>query len=503
VFLATDLASAQQFKETCLSRGNFLFEGNNSDLNEINKLLFTKEAPIIHQPKQIGYYEGNWIFANCGIDKEGNVIPMDDNGVIWINNKGYQVPNIYIGEEDDNSTLPTFDLHESITDAELQQIAHTFKNNLNSFEAYLALGWVVAGIHSNPIFKAKHKFPFLFISGKRRSGKSTVGSWLMQFFGMDVDDGKGISGSSVVSISRKLGYFSSLPSWYDEYKSTDKKVKQKDSLLRGVYNRQGTDKGIKANFGLRTEKIRGYVLLTGEEVPEDNALLTRCVVIQLSENKRSNKYYKDMLKLTHKFPVAGLYWIQQAQKKGSDELLEIIEELYKELVNEEIDGRTADNYAIIAGSFIFAYKSILNMDELDEFKKWLITEAKRNKQEQESEHILNIFFDDLSTLTMDGEIELDKDMCLDGTTLYISFNRVYDIWAEYCKRVNKATIPKQSLLNYIKEEPFFIDGSVKRWMPLRKASVRTISIDITKCNELAPLREWIKNLENNTEEEPY
>ena len=80
---------------------------------------------------------------------------------------------------------------------------------------------------------------------------------------------------------RQLAWYNSLPYWMDEYRN-NYKVKKWDGFFRNLYNRQSAARGT-LGASVRSPGVNACLMLTGEETPEDNALLSRCVVISLAK----------------------------------------------------------------------------------------------------------------------------------------------------------------------------------------------------------------------------
>ena len=62
-------------------------------------------------------------------------------------------------------------------------------------------------------------------------------------------------------------------------------------------------------FGIREGKVRGGLLICGEETPEDNALLTRCVVVNVSAMNRKTNHFN---------------WFQANKKKFSNFMYQML-----------------------------------------------------------------------------------------------------------------------------------------------------------------------------------
>src|SRR5690606_20740348 len=238
--------------------------------------LMRDMGDVVHMPEQIGEIKpGFWLFGNVAVYK-GDVVRPDSDGIFWIDGMGYKPQSLTVGPRGEmiEDAIPALFTGE----VDIKEIVEHFRGALGGgYEACVGLGWVVATLFSRPIFVRYKAFPFPFPHGKRESGKSTYMRWLMAFFGSETD-GVSLAETTQNYIMRALSYYSSLGVWFDEYRN-EPRITQKDGYLRSAYNRQLAGKGIKDAFGARSYVVRGTVAISGEELPRDNGLFTRCVPI--------------------------------------------------------------------------------------------------------------------------------------------------------------------------------------------------------------------------------
>lgn len=448
------MVSVQKFKEFCISKGNFIFEGTESDLLELWKFEFAKDqGKLIFQPDHLGYLaeHNSWLFGNMAI-KDEEIIAPDESGIFWIGNQGFKpIPLNMVGENVEG--LPAVvKLPEDETNCLLAYALANLKENIGGYQAWLALGWVKACIYSAEIFDYFKFFPFLFLYGKHQSGKNTLARWLLAFFGLSDADGESISESTQTGISRRLSYFSSMPVWLDEYRN-DKKVTRLDGFLRNVFNRIGAVKGIKKEFGTRGVTVRATLILSGEQLPEDPGLRSRCIPIQLKKKDRKDDLYNWINNSSDKFSSITLKWILEKNEEGVKSLLDDIEALKDELTGKHgLDTRLAEVYAIPIGAFLSIHKD-------QGFFDWAINEANRDKQSKEEEQILNRFMDDIEALVRKGEIPeqyFEVDQFKGEIKLY--FNGIHNIWQkDFRLRTGENPFPRQTILDHLREEEYFVE----------------------------------------------
>lgn len=494
MFDSETLTRVTEFMSECKKAGNYIFKGDFNDLIALNELLLKQEEDIVSAPDHIGRInEKNWLMGSYGIDSNGEKVQADENGIIELDANKYMVRNLNVADEEDTAYMPVEPKKvEDIDKDFLTKTAQTIKENIGGFEAWLALGFAVAGWYSTEIYNhnGEKSFPIFFISGKRNSGKTYLARWLMSVFGFPHIDGKNFGMPSLVSMVRKLGYYSSLPQWYDDYKNGIRDIKARDDFLLGAYNRQGADKGTKSGFGVRSERIRGLLLISGEDTPANNAVFSRCSVIQVSAYSREDSKLDEMLELVRKFPSMGVYFLKNKQEYGSKTLLESIDWMQKILEKNGIDGRTARNRAIFAAAFLYEFGNSITQEEKDEFIDWLIDTSVTTKEETEGDHIVSRFFEDVSTLMERGELVHGKDYKIEDGYIYLWFKGVYDIWTANYRDVD---IKRTVLINYLRKEPYIEKENHSKRLGENQSVKKTIVIDYN----LAPFSEFSEFCSDN------
>lgn len=457
-----EMAGGEAFKKFCFSKGNYIFKGSTQDLIEIWNLEFSREAGIvINVPEKIGRLDDRtWLFGNMAI-RDGKTYRPGEDGIIWVDGEGYKPQSLHLGPKDE----PIEDAIPCLYDGPLDivDIANRMRLCVGGYEAYIGIGWVVMTIFSRDIFKKYKALPFLFPHGKRESGKSSFMRWIIRFFGVE-SDGIALSETSQNYIMRALGYFSSLGVWFDEYRN-ENIITRKDGYLRSAYNRQLSGKGIKNTFGAKGYDVAGTVSISGEEVPKDSGLFTRSCFVQMSSNKRDRTYYDDLNIDSEKFS-GFVYHLILNYDKYKDRILKTISDLKKMLVKVKISDRTAENWAILAGCFWVTVK------EDQDFILWVKKVCKDLKFNGENDHALTQFLNDLNYLASTEDMDREKFFSYDQgkQELYIWWNGVYEAWAvHYKKKTGKEPFDKKSVLDYLKDEPFFKEqktakiGAISRW----------------------------------------
>lgn len=469
---STPMVKRDLFADFVMSKGNYIWTGTNDDLATIWRGLFLEDdGRHIIEPDHIGWVadEKMFMFGNLAINKDGEEIRPDKHSIFWREKYGLKpVPvSISSGKAPINEGIPML----SSTEIDLVDIRNRLIETIGKYEAHILLGWVGSVLFMEDVFNAFNCFPFLFITGRRGSGKSTVAEWTMNFFGIETG-GKMASDTTAVAIQRYLSYYSSLPVFIDEYRNT-KQVTVKNGFLRNVYNRQSAGKGIKAAFGVREGKVRGTLLVSGEETPDDNALLTRCVVINVKEKNRVVNHFNWFQ--NHRSGLSYLTYHVLKQKKAI--LSHYLENLHggKEFfVKRGLDDRMAINYAVIGSGYCALFGELPR-----DFQDYLATESQRVKSEYDQEHAMQVFWEDLLALQSTGRMR-EEMWTFDGDHYYLYFGGLYNVWASEHRSVHGTEPFKAAAIRkYMEEEPGFVEFNVQK--KIGKYNRKCVVFDRTKA----------------------
>lgn len=469
---SSSMAAADAFKKFVLSKGNYVFKGTGTDLTNIWEYEFlNNDGELIYMPEQIGWIEAHkvWLFGNMAI-KNGKIYRPDNDGIIWVEGKGFKPQSFSVGSIDIENSIPCL----SEKAIKIQDVADRIRHSVGGYEAYIAIGWVIATIFSKDIFTKYKCMPILFPHGKRESGKSTFMRWMMMFFGVETE---GISVGKTTTanyVARALSYWSSLGIWFDEYRN-ETGVIEKDGLFRSAYNRQLSGKGTATAFQAKGFSVASVLSISGEELPKDNGLFTRCIPLQISSYKRNREFYEWINKTSEYFSYLTFDLIRNYDLY-KDRIMANIADLKAALVQRGITDRTAENWGICAACF----DSVVMEDA--GFIQWVEQSCQEIKRTGEEEHMLNQFWTDVNTMISSNDLG-DKHLKIEDNKLYLWMQGVYGEWtAYYRKRTGRDPFDLQSISKYLKEEPYCLEASVPK--KIGKVSRRTYVIDLEKSNDI-------------------
>jgi len=483
--LPSDLSNPQRFSEKCLSAGTFyVLSSHTEDHGMLARYIMNNAKETLRSPNYIGKIKDGWLFGNCGINNEGELIEPSEDGVINFGRVRYLPKSVILGDEG-TSSLPQLKYKEKVEDGYLKTLLDSVLKCWGTMDALLGLGWTVSAIFSDVVYKEKRCFPYLFATGKRGSGKSTYLSILCQAFGI-TEWGTSIDTTTKVGMDRMLSYMSCLPKWYDDFKMSSKTIRSKHNIFLDTYNRANSEKGTRdSKFGLQSNKKRGLLMLTGEDAPSGdmNAVQDRCCILTFSANDREPEGEKERLnatkELAESFSSVSIDWFKASvQKKEQAKFMKILDTTMDQIKNEGVDMRKSLNYALCVAGFIYGFGDIVSDQELDKLIKWGKEKAVVQKQAVDSEHPEMEFIKDLGIMAsldsknlfkLHQEIDyLVEQECKD-TVLYFSIRDVYKKWSGYNKQHGlENEINEKSLKEYLSKEPFFVTGARKQLTSGRK-----------------------------------
>ena len=444
-----DMGGAEGFTTFCFKHGNFIWRGFKEDLLTIWQGLFLEDdGRHIIEPDHIGWIEseGLWVFGNIAVDKYGKEMRPDKNHIFWLEKKGIKpiALGVTSGKQQISEGIP----YVSLTPCDIGEIRKRLSDTIGEIEAVKCLGWASAIPYMEDIFDAYGCYPFLFITGRTGSGKSTIAEWITCLFGIE-DAGKSLSQTTVVAIQRSLGYYSSLPVFLDEFRNTSD-IAFKTGFLRNVYNRQSSGKGIKSNFGIREAKVRGTLIVAGEETPNDNAILNRSILVEVVKKIRTTNHYDWFTKNKNKFSW-HIFNIIKNKPAQRDLFMRVLAEAKDYLTQHAgVDDRTAVNHAVIcAGHAItFGEQDLI-------FTKMLVKEAQKTNTDYAKDSIISEFISDLQVMAHAGHLG-DKYWMVDNDKIYLYFNGLYNLWSADARKRGKDPFKASSVRGYFKEEPGLI-----------------------------------------------
>lgn len=444
--------------------GECQFRGSKEDLADVINLEHARsKESIIVEPDHVGKVAGKdlWLFGNGAI-MNGEFVPAGDNRTCWNAEKGYRAAN-YIGSEVEDENISRWQKRipypdfENLDSVDLKEIARRLYKNFGGerggHHALLAFAWGLSCAHSHEFYEEFGSFPLLYLIGPKESGKSTIARWICRMYGITIP-GLNVDAASNVGVGRLVAYYSSLPAFLDEAREHSLKNTGKETLLRSVYDRQPVVKGTReASNRMRITVVRAPVMLSGEQVPTDPALNTRCLFPAFSTTHQGwGSEYQWLEKASRKDFARILPWILLRGPAVND-LLDKATSYYNEL-KKEFSPRVALNYAVAAASYI---KMADPEDELG-FLPWIAASCQVTHRDQLEDDELSFFFEDLDKLKRDNEIKAGTDYEVRGGKLFMCWRRCWEAWEARQKKLpDRTPMRSNTSLKLLRQKPYLED----------------------------------------------
>ncbi len=264
------------FDNAVTAHGNFLYTGSRPEFQKLRAYLFDRMGTG-RKIDVLGWQpEGFWAWNNKVTVPGKTSIDIDENGVFKFEGTSYYVPSAnkiylnnpfkYDGQKKMMCVYPDFNFSEYSL-----QLKKVHRNH-----SITALLFALATPFQDIVVKNIKNFPLLFLSGPPSTGKDQLAACAQGFFGVP-QTGIGLaSGVSTAKAQvREFAQFSNIIAQLSEYKRGDVKL---DEMLKDLWDRRGYKRGnIDSHVGTESIPILSSVIITSNDFPDNDALLTRII----------------------------------------------------------------------------------------------------------------------------------------------------------------------------------------------------------------------------------
>lgn len=305
---AESFASSRDFKKLVGSYGTFLYLGTDRELQELVGMvrLKHKDVPKITLMRQIGYVEhiDSWFAGDLLVQPDGQ-IKKGSEGIVFVSEK-----HGLILVPPSNAPRYSQEIYAVTSADEVKQVTSKFLSVLHKNVkrgSLLAFGWTMASMFAEQFSRRENWFPILWLGGEPQAGKNVLAEVIRTCLGLPSKPetmSESFGGITEVALMRNLEFFSNLPVWVDEV--TNKALETKfTSIFKDIYMRAVASKGMRKAHRLRLDVVRGTLMVTAEEFPQDPGLRSRCLPIMLAQKFRDDKYWPDVQAVRKKLPIIG------------------------------------------------------------------------------------------------------------------------------------------------------------------------------------------------------
>jgi len=486
IFKGEHLNHPINFKKRCFELGNYQFLGTAKDLEQLIAYETAREVgKQVYRPDHCGWVReaGLYLFANSGLDPQGNRVECDSEGVVWRGLTGWQAIQLHQGDSEGSGDVPSLS-KRNMDPAELIDLMQA--NYSGDPAIRLACAWIISSFFAHHLSLIYGKvFPLLFITGQTQAGKTTLCEWLSAMAGLSTR-GYSFSVGTEVGLERGSFYYSSLPFWLDEYRNSDRN-KGKESFFRSAYDRQMGLKGLKQDFGVRGGAIRACIMVSGQDTPVDLALQQRFITIRL-KRKRTGENFNKLQSLVPE--MSGILpQLCSVFYKKYPSIIETVKKMRGHLRDQGVDDRTSVTYALVMGP----YDQIVEEDHR-EFFDFVVNHAKTSFAEKELERPTTQFLLGLQELKDTGIFNTCVRVVAGRLAIY--FQRAYGGYQQMMRsRGQEVTWKKNTLLEEFSEQDCFVEKA--RSVRIAGQNVKCLILDPNEDEDVQNIYDAAKEEEQS------
>ena len=451
---ATDmLLTSGNLKKALLGKGDFRYTGNEreADFERLVKKLLD-EMGDGQKIDVLGWQHDTHVYAmNDALittkpdpEKPGRslVLRYDEFGSCVIDGKHYYVPSANkIFARSPYKYLPQKRFRYVESGVSFEHLGKLMVE-VHREHGMIALVFVVACLFSSKIFAHHGFFPMGCLYGEPSTGKSKLTQALQHFFG-DRQEAMQITGKS--TDKAKIRKFAQLIDGLVVLEEFSNSIGDNGfQWLKGLNDRNGYERGtIDSNFGTDNVPITSGVILTGNDYPQNDALLTRLVVIEMLKNQFTPAEQKKFGELTDMMEK-GYSCIISELMLHRDAFEEEYKACYKKsltLMTENLGmagitlERMVQNPSILMAVFMFFEKRLKwPMTQVDLTRA--LTEAmvaQNNKRDTGGDKAK--WWASIAAAIKQEDLMPGEDFVVDGDKLYIRFLDCHEQYMIYHKKL--------------------------------------------------------------------
>lgn len=479
--------SLKPFKTLIANAVDATFYGREEDLSSMWEHVYThSKERIVYLPSMVGRNDEfkGWLFNDCFISDDGNVLYPNEDGVIWIKNQSVGIKPIPIVSSPD-STIDTGipNLRPSMEEEErkefIKEFILTFGTNLGELgDSITIMAWFYMSLFVKPLFPKLLHFPFLYLWGETQKGKSTIVTWLMNFFDMDrsgtiMMDTYG----SGVSFSRKISFYASLPLCVDEMRTADAKMVELNGVFRRWYDRKGRSVA-KGDTNVTDQPVRSTFMLSGQDQFKDAATRSRAIPIRIGKSSReiihSYAWISDRAANLHN---VGFQLIMNSLTVDFDEMWAKVLTQVEVLREGGISSRTSILWGLI---YAFSLEIIKDFGIDFDYHSYILATANEDYDSQKEETLSHHFWNIAEGLqTAQNPILTGEHFRREKDTLYVWYIEVFRL-IDRALGHHEEKFSASAIREAIREEPYYIE-SCRVGMGVNDVQRRVIALDLTKA----------------------
>ena len=441
------------------------------------------------QADSLGYnYREDCFIMSNGIISDNTFLKPNKYGLV---NRLY-IPSA--AEENKwNPDFLTLKKYEYMEGSKYKKASHWFKDmsRIHGRDVSLvSLAFVVASLNFDIISRSLKFFPLLCIAGQKGSGKGTFIKCVLNLFASDPDQVM-INNSTYKAFMRKLEQVANVPVWFDEFKN-NLGIKEIEAL-KNIYDIRGRSTAVKSNDNKTSQgRVLSPVILSGQEIPMDEALLSRCLTFQLDvKSSSTTEEAIEVDKFTEECERGlGLVLTElighrnHIKNNYKDTYIRVRSLLHQKVTEKKgkVNGRLLNIYGCVLSALICAIDNGLKLHFLSSYNEVdcnpiladIFADCVMRQSELESNRDeVMVFWNIFESMIDKNIIKEDIDYCIDREKGEFYFHSIiFDEYKKYYWDVHKEhSVDIDSLRNYLKQKKYYDQDSKKnniRYYKVRK-----------------------------------
>ena len=354
-----DVTKLERFKEKIEGKGDFRFFERQEKYELLKAYIYgkTEEAQRITQLgwNNIGQH-GFYAFCN-GIVYEGKWVPVDDYGIIRLDNENFYLPAMSKIHKRNKSAFVNERrfIHAPKHDVSMKEY-FTLLAELYGDNGIVSICFYLATLFRDIIVDTTRSFPILNIYGKKGTGKTEFALSLLNLFQRNIDVSN-LDSTTYYAMGDKCAEVCNMLVHFDEYKNL--LSKKHIDFLKGIYDSAGRMKRSADGERRESTNIDCGVVLTGQEMPTaDIALFSRVIFLESQKSERTKEEtdkYQEFMKLRNIHPtnitVELMRYRDNFNARWFKEWKRTLNEIKNEVPYNVIDERFINNWAMMIATY--------------------------------------------------------------------------------------------------------------------------------------------------------
>lgn len=465
---ADALTTPLDFKKQCANQGNYQWQGNLKELDKLTAYLYDNMG-IGRKVDVLGWNpEGFYCWNNAVTIPGQPSVPIDKNGIFHHNGNSYYVPSANeIYRQNPTKFVQQKRIQLKSATIPIEEYLDQMKKVHKEF-AVVGMLFAFASAHQDLIVDVAKGFPIFFLYGPPSTGKDELYGCIKKMFGIAKTDFINLENKQSTGKAklRSFGEFSNMVVHLSEFSNSDKEV---DGMLKGLWDRGSYKRAtLDSHVSTDSSQILSAALVTGNQSPTDEAVLTRLLYGEMTRNQFTLEEKKEFEKLelyTTDHITAYMdrvIWNRPLFETKFGEKFNMYKKILSQrpVFKDTID-RIITNYSILGAThellketneIIFPFTTQEMLEVFDGFVMNL-------KKKLDSANIFSKFWDVFVAClygTETSKLQRNVHVDVQGDDLFIRFTEVYNrIQIEWFPRFSESCPSKSTFMEKLKTDACF------------------------------------------------